>query len=87
MDDIKKSQEKPKKEFGAKHKPPTFHVGDMVWRYNSRKDTRQGGTLEYNWNGPYEVTEQRAGGTYQLKKKSGKILTQAVSSIHLKAWE
>ena len=48
---IEKAQEKQKKQFDAKHKPPTFQPGDRVWVYNSRKDTRQGGKLEWNWNG------------------------------------
>ena len=32
---IEKSQEKQKKQFDAKHKPPTFEPGDKVWVYNS----------------------------------------------------
>ena len=49
---IEKAQNKQKEYFNAKHKLPTFKVGDQVWRYNYRKDTRKGGKLEYNWNGP-----------------------------------
>ena len=39
---IEKAQKKQKKEYDAKHKPPTFKVGDRVWVYNARKDTRKG---------------------------------------------
>jgi hypothetical protein len=57
-----------------------------VWTYNSRKDTRKGGKLQYNWNGPYEVTQLTTRGTYRLKNpKTGNILKQAVSSIRLKS--
>jgi hypothetical protein len=54
--------------------------------YNSRKDTRKGGKLDYNWNGPYEITEQMSKGRYKLKNKNGVVLKQAVSSIKLKMY-
>ncbi len=82
---IEKAQSKQKKEFDAKHLPSTFKVGDKVWVYNSRKDTRQGGKLEWNWKGPFEIVEQTTRGTYRLKNMNGKVLKQAVSSNRLKA--
>ena len=82
---IQQAQEKQKKRYDAKHKLPVFKVGDKVWRYNSRKETRKGGKLEYNWDGPYTISEQTTRGTYQLKNKGGKVLKKAVSSIRLKA--
>ncbi len=81
---IKKAQSKQKKQFDAKHRPPTFKVGDRVWMYNSRKDTRKGGKLEWNWNGPYEIVEHTSRGTYRLKNQAGVVLKKAVSSIRLK---
>ncbi len=83
-ENIKKAQVKQKKRYDAKHKKPDFNVGDKVWRYNSRKQTRKGGKLEFNWDGPYEIAEQTTRGTYKLKSKSGKILKQGISSINLK---
>ena len=83
---IEKAQEKQKKQFDAKHKPPTFQPGDKVWIYNSRKDTRQGGKLEWNWNGPYKIVEQTSRGTYRLQNEQGKLLKQAVSSNRLKPY-
>ncbi len=83
---IKAAQQKQKKRYDAKHKPPNFHVGDTVLLYNSRKDTRKGGKLEYNWKGPYKVAEQTTRGTYRLNDKTGKTLKQAVSSIRLKVF-
>ena len=77
-ENIQKAQTKQKKIYDARHKQPTFQVGDKVWWYNSRKQTRQGGKLEFNWDGSYEITEQTTRGTYKLKK--------AVSSINLKAF-
>ena len=85
LKNITSVQQKQKKQYDAKHTLPTFKVGDDVWVYNSRKDTRQGGKLEYNWKGPYEVMEQTTRGTYRLKNKNGILLKQAVSSIRLKA--
>ena len=48
---IKKAQEKQKKQFDAKHKPPTFQPGDKVWVYNSRKCHSTGGQVrvELEW--------------------------------------
>ena len=47
---IEKVQSKQKREFDAKHKPPTFQVGDKVWIYNSWKDMHSTGEkLEWNW--------------------------------------
>ena len=83
---IEKAQEKQKKQFDAKHKPPTFQPGDNVWVYNSRKDTRQGGKLEWNWNGPCKIVEQTSRGTYHLQNEQGKLLKQAVSSNRLKLY-
>ncbi len=76
-ENIKKAQAKQKKRYDAKHKKPDFNVGDKVWRYNSRKQTRQGGKLD-------EIAEQTTRGTYKLKSNSGKILKQGISSINLK---
>ena len=71
LENIKKAQKKQKKIYDTRHKKPTFQVGEMVWRYNSRKQTQQGGKLEYNWDGPYEIVEQNTRGSYKLKNKSG----------------
>ena len=83
---IEKAQEKQKKQFDAKHKPPTFQPGDKVWVYNSRKDTRQGGKLEWNWNGRCKIVKQTSRGTYRLQNEQGKLLKQAVSSNRLKLY-
>ena len=77
---IEKAQSKQKQQFDAKHKPPTFQVGDKVWVYNSRKDTLQGGRLEWNWTGPCEITEHTSRGTYRLRNQHGKVLKQTISS-------
>ena len=39
---IKKAQQKQKKQYDVKHRPPQFKGGDKVWVYNARKDTRKG---------------------------------------------
>ena len=83
---IEKAQAKQKQQFDAKHKPPTFQVGDKVWVYNSRKDTRQGGKLEWNWNGPFEIAEHTSRGTYCLRNQHGKLLKQTISSNRLKLY-
>ncbi len=82
---IESAQQKQKKRYDAKRKPPIFSIGEKVWKYNGRKDTRKGGKLDWNWTGPYEVAECTTRGTYRLKNKKGLQLKQAVSSIHLKA--
>jgi hypothetical protein len=82
---ILKAQNEQKKRYDAKRKPPRFLVGDEVWRYNGRKDTRKGGKLTWNWTGPYKICEVTTRGTYLLQNRKGVSLKQAVSSIHLKA--
>ena len=72
LENITKAQKKQKIFYDTRHKKLTFQVGEMVWRYNSRKQTRQGGKLEYNWDGPYEIVEQNTRGSYKLRNKSGK---------------
>ena len=47
-ENITQAQAVQKKVFDAKHQPPAFKVGDSVWVYNSRKDTRKGGKLACN---------------------------------------
>ena len=84
INNIKEAQKKQKKTYDAKHKRPNFKVGDMVWQYNCRKRTRQGGKLEYNWEGPYKIIEHTSRGTYKLENKFGKVLARAISSINLK---
>jgi hypothetical protein len=79
------AQQMQKKRYDALHKPPSFEVGDMVWRYNGRKDTRKGGKLDWSWTGPYKILARTKRGTYHLQNQSGLNLKQAVSSIHLKA--
>ena len=83
-DNIENAQRKQKKRYDAIHAPPNFSVGEKVWRYNGRKDTRKGGKLDWNWTGPYQIAECTTEGTYRLKNKKGLQLKQAVSSIHLK---
>ena len=83
---IEKAQKKQKKQFDAKHRPPTFKAGDKVWVYNARKDTRKGGKLSWNWKGPFEIVEQTKRGTYSLKNNFGHQLKQAVSSNRLKLY-
>ena len=54
-ENITKAQAIQKKVFDAKHRPPTFEVGDKVWVYNSRKDTRKSGTCSQP-SGPASTT-------------------------------
>lgn len=81
-ENINEAQKKQKQYFDAKHRPPTFKVGDKVWLFNSRKDTCKGGKLDYNWHGPYEIIEQNTKGTYRLKQCAWEDLK---TSIRLKA--
>ncbi len=57
---IEKAQAKQREEFRMpnKHLPPTFlKVRDKIWVYNSRIETCQGGKLEWNCKGPFEIVE------------------------------
>ena len=82
-ENISKAQAIQKKVFDAKHRPPTFEVGDKVWVYNSRR-TRE--KVE-NWhaigldrskllNSPLE---ERA---YRVKNQQGKELIARTCCSH-----
>jgi hypothetical protein len=46
-----------------------------VWMYNSRKATRQGGKLDFNWMGPYIVVSQTKKGLLSASHTSEQIST------------
>ena len=42
---LSKAQQRQKKRYDLKHKGCLFNVGEKVWKYNARRDTRMGDKL------------------------------------------
>ena len=67
MTNIEKAQQRQKKSYDAKHRPPCFKEGDVVLLKNKRNEARKGGKLEQLWSGPYTITWALSKGVYKLK--------------------
>jgi hypothetical protein len=50
----------------------SFHVGDKVLVFNSRKANRKGSKLEKDWLGPYVLKDMTPKGVASLSNISGK---------------
>jgi hypothetical protein len=44
-----KAQQRQKKRYDLKHRGCLFKVGERVWKYNARRDTRKGDKLTPRW--------------------------------------
>jgi len=56
-DNICAAEETHKRHYDVKRRPPTFTIGDRVYRYNRRHDTRKGGKLATRYDGPFVIAE------------------------------
>jgi hypothetical protein len=77
------AQKKQKDRYDLKHQGEMFKVGDLVLRYNRRREMRMGDKLASRYQGPYEITEVVGKGVYRLT--DGEIVLKAtVNAINLK---
>ncbi|CAG8445867.1 7862_t:CDS:2 [Scutellospora calospora] len=53
LENIKRSQRKQILDYNSRHSLHSFSIGDKVWRYQAKLDSRKGGKLEPRWLGPY----------------------------------
>jgi len=67
-DNICATQKTQKRHYYVKRRPPTFSIGDRVYRYNCRRDTRKGGKLATRYDGPFFIAEVLGKGSYRLEK-------------------
>jgi hypothetical protein len=84
-ENIGKAQAKQKAAYDLKHRGVLYKVGDMVLRYNRRRDTRMGDKLGLPFEGPYKIFEVLGKGVYRLRKDET-VLKQVVNATNLKLW-
>ena len=85
-DNIKKAQERQKRNYGKKHASPNaFIVGEKVLRKNFTRKKRAGGEMDTHYVGPYIITKSLGKGIYTLKSEENPDeVLQNVSGVHLK---
>jgi len=82
---ILKAQQNQKKQYDMKHASPTYNVGDLVLRYNRRRDTRMGDKLSPRYTGPFVISEVLGRGVYRVKD-GDKIMKSVVNASNLKPY-
>ncbi|XP_067417762.1 uncharacterized protein [Emydura macquarii macquarii] len=90
LKNISKAQERQQRQYSKRHiskfGKTTFEVGQSVLLLNARRKTRQGGSLEPTYRGPYKLTSV-VGKRVTLETMSGKRLGTMYSIGHLKAFK
>ena len=82
---IKKSQEKQKRNFDRRHLSSTnVKVGDRVLLENKRRHDRKGEKFSYRWLRPYTVKALNKNGLASLESSKGIVLKQKYNSALLK---
>ena len=84
---IKKSQEKQKRNFDRRHLSSTnVKVGDRVLLENKRRHDRKGEKFSYRWLRPYTVKALNKNGLASLESSKGTVLKQKYNSALLKPY-
>ena len=84
---IKKTQEKQKRNFDCRHVSSTnVKVGDSILLENKRRHDRSGGKFSYRWLGPYTVKALSKNGLASLESSKGIVLKQKYNSALLKTY-
>ena len=64
---IKQHQDENKAQYDSRAREPDFEVNDLVWLHNIRVPPGLSKKLRRQWTGPYKVTAEGPGNTYQLR--------------------
>ena len=81
---IKKAQEKQKRDFDRRHLSSTnVKVRNRVLLENKRRHDRKGGKFSYRWLGPYTVKALNKNGLASLESSKGIVLKQKCNSAVL----
>ena len=64
---IKQHQEENKTYHDTHAREPDFEVNDLVWLHNPRVPVGLSKKLRRQWTGPYKITAEGPGNTYQLR--------------------
>ena len=84
---IKKAQEKQKRDFDRLHLSSTnVKVGDRVLLENKRRHDRKGGKSSYRWLGPYTVKVLNKNGLALSESSKGTVLKQKYNSALVKPY-
>ncbi|CAG8765015.1 12229_t:CDS:10 [Gigaspora margarita] len=79
-----KSQVKQTLDHNNRHQLQSFVIGDKVWQYKAKLNTRKGGKLEPKWHGPYWIHDVLYNRSYKLQTLDEKVVAQSVHSNLLK---
>ena len=66
-ENIKAAQSKQKARYDIKHSGPEYAVGQLVMKYNRRRETRMGDKLGQRFTGPFTIHEVLGKGVYRLR--------------------
>lgn len=72
--------------FNEKVKNKDLKVGDLVLRYNSKLDKTFQRKFQIKWEGPFQVMDKFANGTYQLANLDGNLHEHRVNGSRLKKY-
>jgi len=85
-ENIQKAQQKQKQLYDKKHGVADgFSVGSVVLKKDFKRKKRQGGKLDFCWEGPYTIMKSLGKGLYQLQ--NDKEVLDRVCGIHLKPYK
>jgi hypothetical protein len=82
---IEAAQAKQKERYDIKHRGEMYKLGDVVMKYNRRKDTWMGGKLNPTYTGPYVIEEVIGRGCYRLRDGE-RVMKQTVNAVNLKVY-
>ena len=63
---------------------PDLEPGSLVLAYNKILDSQWGKLFENLWNGPFQITSQEKGGSYNLQELYGTPLKRRFSATQVK---
>ena len=87
LGEIKKVQEKQKRDFDRRHLSSTnVKVGDRVLLENKRRHDRKGGKFSHRWLGPYTIKALNRNGLAWLESSKSIVLKQKYNSALLKPY-
>lgn len=82
-ENIGRAQAGQKERYDLKHQAPEFCEGDLVLKYNKRRDTRMGDKLAARYRGPFAIHEVLGKGVYRLRD-GDTVLPQIANGALLK---
>ena len=85
MVNIRRAQDKQKRDYNRRCNPNNFEIGDEVLVEEVKDKSRCGGKLQTRFTGPYEILDVVRQGVYRLQKE-GKPVKKSVNGQRLKPY-